>query len=214
MKISYDASGFVNVSEVLPEVLVELRYYTAYNFIGRRIPGYESPCALLTKEAALVLQKVAARAARDGYSIRIFDAYRPRRSVIYFVDWCGDEKDQVMKPYFYPHTEKSEIIEKDYISPESDHTSGSTLDMTLFNRSNGHNLDMGAPFDHFGERSNRDFTSGLTPEQIRNRHYLYDLMADHGFTGIESEWWHYTLDNEPYGDTWFDFPVNPEVLKK
>jgi len=149
-KVSYDASGFVDLAKELPEIILEMRYYTSFNFTGKRVPGYESPCALLTKEAALVLQKIAADVAKDGYRVRIYDAYRPRRAVEHFVKWCHDPAaDESMKPWFFPDVDRSELIPRDYISDDSSHTRGSTMDMTLFSMKTGHNLDMGALFDLF-----------------------------------------------------------------
>ena len=206
MIFSDDASGFVSVSEAVPDVILEIRYYSTYNFIGDRIDGYEEPIALLTKEAAAALRTVSIDAAKQGYRLKIFDAYRPQQAVSHFMRWAKDEKDARMKAYFYPGLEKKELIPGGYIAEHSGHSRGSTVDLTLFDMKTGKELDMGGPFDFFGERSHTDF-SGVSPEQHASRMPLQRMMTARGFEPYAGEWWHFTLANEPYPDTYFTFPV-------
>ena len=206
MIFSDDASGFVSVSEATPDVILEIRYYSTYNFIGDRIDGYEEPIALLTKEAAAALRTVSIDAAKQGYRLKIFDAYRPQQAVSHFMRWAKDEKDARMKDYFYPALDKKDLIPGGYIAEPSGHSRGSTVDLTLFDMKTGKEVDMGGPFDFFGERSHTDF-SGVSPEQHASRMLLQRMMTDRGFEPYAGEWWHFTLANEPYPDTYFTFPV-------
>ena len=205
--MSDDASGFVVLTDVVPDLILEMRYHSTYNFLGRRVPGYDEPVALMTREAAEALRKVSDVVMRDGFRIRVYDAYRPQMAVTCFASWLSDPSDVVMKPVFYPTTEKSVLNERGYISMRSSHTRGSALDLTLVDAMSGRDLDMGGPFDYFGERSHSAWTEGLTEEQRKNRSYLRETMTRNGFSGIRSEWWHFRLMEEPYPDTYFTFPV-------
>ncbi len=213
MKTSRDSSGFVLITDVVPEVLLDVRYYSAFNFIGERIEGYEKPTALLTKEAAAALKKVSDELIPAGLRLRIYDAYRPQSSVDRFVRWANDPLDVRMKEYFYPYTEKKDVIPSGYIFERSGHSRGSTVDLTLFDAKTGRELDMGGPFDFFGELSHPDF-EGVTREQHENRMLLRRVMVKHGFEPLDEEWWHFTLKNEPFPDTYFDFPVNESSVKR
>ena len=206
MIFSDDASGFVLVSEAVPDVILEIRYYSTYNFIGDRVDGYEEPVALLTKEAASALRAVSGDMLGQGYRLKIFDAYRPQKAVTHFMRWARDEKDDRMKAYFYPGLEKKDLIPGGYIAEHSGHSRGSTVDLTLFDEKTGKELDMGGPFDFFGACSHLDYAA-LTPEQRANRARLRDAMTARGFQPYSEEWWHFTLENEPYPDTYFTFPV-------
>lgn len=210
---SRDASGFVLVAEAVPDVIQEIRYSTTFNFVGRRIDGYEQPCALLTREAAEALKNVSDDLIRQGYRLKIYDAYRPQRAVDHFVRWARDAGDDSMKPWFYPALDKSQIFEKGYVSARSSHCRGSTVDVTLFEMSSGRDADMGSPFDFFGEISRFDGTPALTKRQRANRRLLRDAMTKRGFRAISGEWWHFTLKDEPCPTTAFDFPVSAESLR-
>ena len=198
--------GFVSVGEKIPDAILEIRYYSSFNFIGGRVDGYEQPAALLTKEAAARLQEVSSEMKSKGYRLRIYDAYRPQKAVDHFMRWAKDLSDIRMKPYFYPHTEKSNLIPGGYIAEHSGHSRGSTVDLTLFDMRTQRNIDTGGPFDFFGELSHPDYR-GITEEQYANRMLLRGAMVRHGFRPITTEWWHFTLENEPYPDTYFTFPV-------
>ncbi len=203
-----DASDFVLLAEAVPDAIMEIRYYSTYNFVGDRIDGYEEPCALLTKEAAAALKNASDDAVEKGYRLKIYDAYRPQTAVQNFVEWAEDTDDTRMKEYFYPELDKSVLFDQGYIAEKSGHSRGSTVDLTLFDMSKGKELDMGGTFDYFGELSHPDYTGELTAEQIQNRNILRDIMVENGFNPLDTEWWHFTLANEPYPDTYFDFPVS------
>ena len=211
--ITMDSSGFVVLAEYIPQIVQEIRYYSTYNFIGDRIDGYEEPCALLTIEAARALQSVSNEMIVQGYRLKIFDAYRPARAVKHFVLWGIEDTDIRMKPYFYPDLEKQALFAEGYIAKQSSHTRGSTVDLTLLDMKTGNELDLGGPFDFFSELSHPDF-QGITEEQYDNRMMLQRVMVRNGFLPIDCEWWHFTLDQEPYPDTYFDFPVSSAYLKR
>ena len=204
---SDDAGGFVSVGRLIPDVILEIRYYTTFNFIGDRIDGYEQPVALLTREAALKLKEVSGDLAAKGYRLKIYDAYRPQKSVDHFMRWAKDPGDTRMKAYFYPDLDKSVLIPGGYIAEHSGHSRGSTVDLTLFDMKAEKDADMGSPFDFFGEISHPDYRR-ITPEQYENRMLLRGCMLRHGFRPVPEEWWHFTLENEPYPDTCFTFPVS------
>ena len=201
-----DSSGFVVLSDVVPDVIQEIRYYSTYNFVGERIDGYHEPCALMTREAALALKEVSDDLKAQGYRLKIYDAYRPQMAVDHFVRWAEDLNDKRMKKYFYPQVEKDRLFAEGYIDAKSGHSRGSTVDLTLFNMKTGKEVDMGGTFDWFGRESHPDYKD-ITKEQFANRMLLREIMLAHGFKPIAEEWWHFTLANEPYPDTYFDFPV-------
>ena len=202
---NYD--DFVDLAEFIPDAILEIRYHTSYNFVGVPIDGYEQPTALLTREAAEALLAVSDDLKEQGYRIKIFDAYRPQCAVDHFVRWAADVSDTLMKPYFYPDLDKSVLFEQEYIMEKSGHTRGSTVDLTLFDMATEREVDMGGTFDWFGEESHPDYTATITPEQFALRMLLRDAMVRHGFKTLDSEWWHFTLKDEPYPDTYFTFPV-------
>ena len=239
-----DASQFVTITDVVPDVILEIRYFGTYNFVGTRINGYEEPTALLTKQAADSLKAVSDDVKSLGYRLKIYDAYRPQKAVDHFVRWAEDINDTMMKAYFYPDLDKSVLFPQDYICLKSGHTRGSTVDLTLFDMTTEKEVDMGGTFDWFGPESHPDFcgnpetgeyTGGLgnssfsglgtnvtspndqttnhltsraiTPEQFKNRMILRQAMLRHGFKPFDTEWWHFTLKDEPFPDTYFTFPV-------
>ena len=208
-----DPSGFVLLADYVPQIVQEIRYYSTYNFIGDRIDGYEEPCALLTIEAARALKAVSSEMIVQGYRLKVFDAYRPACAVKHFVLWGIEDQDLRMKPYFYPDLEKQELFVKGYIAKQSSHSRGSTVDLTLLDMRTGKELDMGSPFDLFSEVSHPDYR-GITEEQYANRMLLQHAMVRCGFRPIDCEWWHFTLENEPYPDTYFEFPVSAAYLKR
>lgn len=208
-----DPSGFVLLADFVPTILQEIRYYTTYNFIGDRIDGYEQPVALLTVEAARALKTVSAELAVQGYRLKIFDAYRPATAVRHFMLWGIEDQDIRMKPYFYPGLDKQELFTRGYISKRSSHSRGSAVDLTLFDMSAGRELDMGGPFDLFDERSHPDCRL-VTGEQYENRMRLRNAMLRGGFEPYECEWWHFRLSDEPYPDTFFEFPVSADYLRR
>lgn len=204
---SNDSSDFVQVTDVDPDVILEIRYYSTYNFVGDRIDGYEEPTALLTKEAANALKEVSEELKEKGYRLKIYDAYRPQNAVQHFVRWSKDKDDTRMKDYFYPELDKSVLFDQGYIMNHSGHSRGSTVDLTLFDEKTGKELDMGGTFDYFGQRSHPNYKN-ITDEQYQNRMILREAMMNHGFKPLDEEWWHFTLEDEPYNDTYFTFPVS------
>ena len=213
-----DASQFVNLAEAVPDAILEIRYYSTYNFVGTRVDGYLEPVALLTRRAADSLRAVSDDLKKQGYRLKIYDAYRPQCAVDHFVRWAADINDTLMKPYFYPDLDKSVLFKQEYIMEKSGHTRGSTVDLTLFDMKTEKELDMGGTFDWFGHESHPDFggnpktgkykpNSRITAEQFHNRMILREAMLRHGFKPLGSEWWHFTLANEPFPDTYFTFPV-------
>ena len=208
---SDDASGFVLLSDAVPDAILEIRYYSTYNFIGDRIDGYVEPIALLTKEAAAALKEVSDDLMQQGYRLKIYDAYRPQMAVSHFMRWALDFEDTRMKEYFYPELEKDVLFPLGYIAEHSGHSRGSTVDLTLFDMTTEKEVDMGGTFDYFGELSHPDYT-GITEEQYQNRMILREAMLAHGFKPLEEEWWHFTLEDEPYPNTYFTFPVSTASL--
>ncbi len=210
-QVTMDASGFVLLSDYVPGIIQEIRYFSTYNFIGDRIDGYEEPCAILTKEAARALKKVSNEVNAQGYRLKVFDAYRPACAVRQFVLWGIEDLDLRMKPFFYPELEKEELFAQGYIAKMSGHSRGSTIDLTLLDMETGREVDMGSPFDLFSPISHPD-SRDVTDEQYNNRMYLQKMMTRNGFIPIDTEWWHFTLADEPYPDTYFEFPVSASYL--
>ena len=212
VNLSDDASDFVLLSEAVPDAVLEIRYYSTYNFVGERIDGYEEPVALITKEAGAALKEVSDDLMKKGYRLKIFDAYRPQEAVTHFMNWALDPDDTKMKEYFYPELDKEVLFPQGYIAEHSGHSRGSTVDLTLFDMKTEREVDMGGTFDYFGELSHPDYTD-ITKEQYDNRMILRDAMLAHGFKPLEEEWWHFTLKEEPFPDTYFTFPVNSESVE-
>ena len=220
-----DNSQFVTLTDVVPDAILEIRYFGTYNFVGARIDGYEEPTALLTKQAADSLRAVSDDVKSLGYRLKIYDAYRPQKAVDHFVRWAENIPDTLMRPYFYPDLDKSVLFDQEYICAKSGHTRGSTLDLTLFDMKTEKELDMGGTFDWFGPESHPDFCGNpetgeftgdnhkspvgrsITKEQFANRMILRAAMMRHGFKPFDTEWWHFTLKDEPFPDTYFTFPV-------
>jgi len=208
----YDRSDFVELTEVVPDVVLEIRYYSTYNFVGARVDGYERPLALMTRQAADSLRVVNDELKAQGYRLKIWDTYRPQRAVNHFIRWAENLQDTAMKAVFYPMVDKSLLFEQGYIYARSSHSRGSTVDLTLLDAATGKELNMGSPFDWFGDESHPDYQGEALGQTCgedwqANRLVLRDAMLRHGFQGIDSEWWHFTLKDEPYPDTYFDFPV-------
>lgn len=215
-----DCSDFVIITDVVPDAILEIRYYSTYNFIGERIDGYDEPIALCTKEAADALKKASDKFVSMGYRIKIFDAYRPQQAVDHFCRWAADLSDTLMRSEFYPELSKDVIIPQGYIFEKSGHTRGSTIDLTLFDMASGREVDMGSTFDYFGDISHSEIKPGeyvgaqspINEKQYEMRMLLRDVMLECGFKGLESEWWHFTLEKEPFPDTYFTFPNSSRIF--
>lgn len=215
-----DSSQFVNITDVVPDAILEIRYHSTYNFVGARIDGYEEPTALLTRQAADSLRAVSLDLKRHGYVLKIYDAYRPQRAVDYFMRWSQDLGDTITKAYFYPRLTKKEVFDGEYVATKSGHSRGSTVDLTIVDMKTGKEVDMGGTFDWFGIESHPDYGGGnpetldfqqtdpnFTSVQFYNRMVLRTAMLRHGFKPLDNEWWHFTLKDEPFPDTYFNFPV-------
>ena len=201
--------GFVYLEEYVPSVEIELRYYTKNNFVGRRIDGYEKHRCILTGEAAEALKGVQQELRPFGLGLKVFDAYRPQRAVDHFVRWAKDLGDTAMKATYYPRVRKGNLFNGGYIAARSGHTRGSTVDLTIISLGNGdrgRELDMGTTFDFFGPESWPDSPS-MSVAQRAHRLLLQTIMQKHGFKAYSKEWWHFTLKEEPFPHTYFDFPV-------
>jgi zinc D-Ala-D-Ala dipeptidase len=224
-------TDFVDLHAIAPTVVIEIRYASSHNFIGRPIPGYDAPRCLLTRPAADALAQVQRRLAPFELSLKVYDCYRPQRAVDYFVQWAADPADAAMVHEFYPRVDKSALLRDGYVASPSSHSRGSTVDLTIVpltpaappaaarayplapcyapvsQRATDNSLDMGTAFDCFDAMAHLD-AAGLDPAQRAHRMLLATVMGDAGFVGYRYEWWHFTLRPEPYPAAWFDFPVN------
>ena len=198
--------GFVVLSDVVPDIIQEIRYHSTYNFVGTRVDGYEEPVALITRQAAEALKAVNRELMAQGYRIKVYDTYRPQRAVSHFVRWAKAISDTLTKQSFYPEVDKRLLFKLGFIASKSGHSRGSTIDLTLVHAQSGKEVDMGGVFDYFGQLSHPSYQQ-ITKEQKANRMLLRRVMMKHGFVPLSTEWWHFTLKNEPYPDTYFDFPV-------
>lgn len=221
--------GFVEIKEVIPDIVLDLRYYSNHNFLGRKVNGYNAEKCYITKAAADSLSKVQAELRKFGLSLKIYDAYRPQRAVDDFVNWAKNLSDTLTKKEFYPTVDKNRLFIDGYIAEKSGHSRGSTVDLTIvpvpiplqpqFDLSNmcecyksieerfkDNSIDMGTGFDCFHPLSHT-LNPNLTPQQRANRMLLYSLMTKYGFKNLSEEWWHYTLVNEPFPDTYFNFVI-------
>jgi D-alanyl-D-alanine dipeptidase len=198
--------SFVDAASVAPSLLVEARYATAHNFVGAPIDGYDKALCYLTNPAATALAKVVADLEPRGLTLKMFDCYRPVRAVAHFARWARNLGDQKMKAEFYPQVDKTTLFRDGYIAARSGHSRGSTVDLTLARRADGTDLDMGTPFDFFSPRSWPSDRS-IKQEARGNRALLAQAMRQRGFRPHDKEWWHFTLRQEPYPQTYFDFRV-------
>ncbi|MHB0755820.1 M15 family metallopeptidase [Polaribacter sp. M15] len=198
--------GFVYLQNVDASIQKELRYLSTNNFIGKPIDGYINDCIIISKPTALALKKIQTKLKKDGLSLKIFDAYRPQQAVNHFVRWAKVINDTLMKKQYYPKVSKSQLFNLGYIASKSGHSRGSTVDVTLVNLKTGKELDMGSPYDFFGTRSH-PFYRKISESQKENRMLLRRMMLKNGFKPYDNEWWHFTLKDEPYPKTYFNFPV-------
>ncbi|NBH11253.1 M15 family metallopeptidase [Amycolatopsis sp. SID8362] len=230
------ASGFVALSDVAPSILQDIRYATRHNFVGQRIDGYLEPTCILTRQAADGLRQAQAQVLRQGYTLKVYDCYRPQRAVDHFVRWAKDLADEKMKAEFYPNVEKDRLFEEGYIAEKSGHSRGSTMDLTLVKLPARHQrpylpseplkpcfapqdqrfpdnmVDMGTGYDCFDPLAHTD-NPAITGVARTNRDLLRNAMTTAGFRNLPEEWWHFTLNGEPFPDTYFDFPVSHRGLR-
>jgi D-alanyl-D-alanine dipeptidase len=221
---------FVALRTVDPTIIEEMRYYTPHNFVGEPIDGYEQPICILTRPAAQALHQAQTQLLSEGYSLKVYDCYRPQRAVNHFVRWAEDLDDQAMKGEFYPNVDKTRLFEDGYIAEQSGHSRGSTMDLTIVKlparptspyqpgqplvpcyapqdeRFPDNSIDMGTGFDCFDTLAHT-LDPRIQGQQRENRLLLKNTMEQLGFVNLAEEWWHYTYQPEPYPDTYFDFPV-------
>ncbi|HWM27139.1 MAG TPA: M15 family metallopeptidase [Woeseiaceae bacterium] len=202
-------AGLIDITTLVPDIIVDMRYADSNNFIGQRIDGYHAPRCFLLKPVAQALQRVELALRNEDWRLKIFDCYRPARAVRHFVEWAGDPDDQRNKAHYYPNVDKSELLGA-YIAPVSGHSRGATVDLTLvLCERDGENCatpDMGTSYDFFDERAHTD-SPNVTEDQRENRYRLKRAMEREGFRNYELEWWHYTLTPEPTPGTMYDAPV-------
>ena len=198
--------GFVYARDIIPELKVELRYYTSNNFVGKRVDGYKSNKLILTKQTALALKQVQAELQSQNLCLKVYDGYRPQQAVNHFMRWAKHLNDTINKKTFYPDVEKKNLFLEEYIATRSGHSRGSTVDLTIVDGNTGKPLNMGSAYDFFGEASWVDYQN-ITDRQKVNRELLQTIMLKYGFRNYPKEWWHFTLRREPFPDTYFDFPI-------
>jgi zinc D-Ala-D-Ala dipeptidase len=200
------SKGFVYVKEVIPNITIDLRYYSEDNFVGECIDGYLKPKCILSTQAAWALKKVQTELKKFKLGLKIYDTYRPQYAVDHFIHWAKDLKNIKMKAKYYPDVLKKNLFKEGYIFSKSSHSRGSTVDLTIISLNSKKELDMGSGFDFFDPKSWPSDLS-ISTTQRAHRMLLQLLMDNYGFQKNEKEWWHFTLKNEPFPDTYFDFPV-------
>lgn len=199
----------IDISHIIPSLVLDIRYHTDKNFVGTPINGYKAPKCLLTRTAATALKRAQKELSQQSMSLKIFDCYRPQRAVNHFVSWAEDLQDTRMKDRFYPKVNKNQLFDKGYIAAKSGHSRGSTVDLTLVKlipEQGSIELDMGTQFDLFDVRSHT-ISPEISTQQQNNRLLLKTIMSKYGFINFPKEWWHYTLAEEPYPNDYFDAPV-------
>lgn len=212
-------ADFVHLATLVPDAIQDMRYHSSNNFVGRPIAAYASATCILSEPAARALQAAHAELRAKGMTFKVFDCYRPQAAVDDFVRWGRDLSDQETKPRFYPDVPKEELFQRGYIAEKSGHSRGSTVDLTAVvldgqrasqvlrgPLADGMDADMGTPFDWFGTQSHTEDRT-LSPDVQHNRQWLRALMQRQGFRNLPEEWWHYTLQPEPYPDRYFNFSV-------
>lgn len=210
------ADALVDLRAVAPTVAQDMRYVGSRNFLGRPVAGYQAPTCLVTPPAAAALAAVQAGLEPFGLGLKVYDCYRPQRAVDDFVAWAADPSDTLRQALYYPAVPKDSLFAQGYIAERSGHSRGSTVDVTLVPLAGTDEtgegcaavdgLDMGTGWDCFSPRSHTA-DSLATPQQRANRLLLRSVMERHGFRNYPLEWWHYTLADEPFPDTYFDRPI-------
>ncbi|TQL69042.1 D-alanyl-D-alanine dipeptidase [Nocardioides albertanoniae] len=204
---------FGYIDELVPGIRWDAKYATWDNFTGRPVDGYLVNRIIGTRELCLALTQAREEAAVLGFGLLLWDGYRPQRAVDAFLRWSREpepqdgHEDGQGKRRHYPAISRPEMFERGYVATKSGHSRGSTLDLTLFDLASGDLVDMGGDHDLMDEISHHG-AAGITPAQTRNREQLCTVMEASGFGRYDSEWWHYSLVEEPYPDTYFDFPVD------
>lgn len=198
------SSIFVDLKALVPSLEVDLKYATHDNFVGEAISGYEHLECWLTEPAAMAVMRVQHALAEFGLGLIVFDAYRPQRAVDYFLEWSATQGNEVNKAQYYPCLEKTALFGDGYLIAQSSHSRGSTLDVSLIDLDTKELLDMGTCFDYFGPESWLN-ALGISAQARANRMLLQCAMCAQGFLPFDKEWWHFTLANEPFPNSYFDF---------
>jgi zinc D-Ala-D-Ala dipeptidase len=199
-----DQFGFVD--ELVAGVRWDAKYATWDNFTGKPVDGYMANRIVGTRALCAALKQVRDHAASAGFGLLLWDGYRPQRAVDCFVRWSKRPEDGRTKVRHYPNIERAEMFERGYVAAKSSHSRGSTIDLTLYHLDGNELAPMGGDHDlmdsvsHHGARE-------ITHVETRNRRYLRSIMEACGFSSYDCEWWHYALKNEPFPDTYFDFPI-------
>lgn len=198
--------GFVYAQDIIPDLVIELRYLESNNFVGKPIDGYNTNKLIVTTPTANALKLVHEELQNQNLCVKVYDGYRPQQAVNHFMKWARNLNDTINKHIFYPNIEKENLFDEGYIASKSGHSRGSTLDLTIIDGNTGKPLDMGSIYDFFGEESwvNHQY---ITHKQRTNRQLLQSVMLKYGFRNYPKEWWHFTLRREPFPDTYFDFPI-------
>jgi len=205
LQLSGQPEDFVVLQEAITDLCMDARYASTDNFTGLVVPGYQSDRLLLTRAAAEALASVQQTLSLAGLACKIFDAYRPQRAVDFFIHWTTQADNLELKRVYYPDIDKRDLFKLGYLVRNSSHSRGSTVDLTLIETDTGVELDMGTPFDFFDLRSRPD-SMAVSAQQRANRMLLRSVMGQHGFLPLAEEWWHFTLQAEPYKEG-FDFVV-------
>jgi len=198
--------GFSYLSEVDESIQQELRYFSSNNFIGKKIDGYNKNTIIISNAAANALKKVQAELKQMGLSLKVYDAYRPQQSVDHFVRWAKKLNDTLMKQSYYPTIRKSDLFKLGFIASKSGHTRGSSVDLSIVEIKTNKEIDMGSSYDFFGATSH-SFHKKLSSRQEKNRMLLRNIMIKNGFKPYDKEWWHFTLVDEPFPNTYFNFDI-------
>lgn len=199
--------GFLFLDEALPEIRWDTKYATWDNFTGKPVDGYEVNRVVGTTELAAALLAAQEQAASLGYGLLLWDGYRPQRAVDRFLRWSEEPEDGRTKSKYYPNINRSDMIRKGYVAAQSSHSRGSAVDLTLYRTDTGVSVPMGGDFDLMDVISHHG-AKGITQAETENRCLLCSIMESNGFCSYDYEWWHYTLKNEPYPGTYFDFPIS------
>lgn len=203
MASSYE---LIDVGASVEGIVMDIRYAGKNNFLGRSVTGYSAAKCWLSRDAASALSKAQRLAENQSLAILVYDCYRPQRAVDDFVQWVNSDEGEPTKAIYYPNVPRSKLIDRGYIASRSGHSRGSTIDLTLIAIESRQPLNMGTPWDYFDARSHTASTE-IDADAAKNRQILKRIMESAGFRAYYAEWWHFTLDNEPYPDTYFDIPI-------
>ena len=198
--------GFAYVDELVTGIRWDAKYATWDNFTGKPVDGYLANRIVGTTALCAALEDAQKEAASLGFGLVLWDGYRPQRAVDCFVRWSQQPEDGLTKPRHYPNIDRAGMFAQGYVAAKSGHTRGSTVDLTLYDLATGDLAAMGGGHDLMDPLSHHR-AAGITPDETRNRDALRSIMEASGFSAYDCEWWHYTLRDEPYPDTYFDFPI-------